>query len=268
MNHSTTHQDPSRQDPHDKHRPLSGVRIVITGGSAGLGLGLARQAAAAGAKVVAIARGRERLEQALQGSGVHPLVADVSDKYAIHRISAEVLERLGGVDVLIHNASSLGSVPLKTLLDTECEEVEQALQTNVLGPFRLTRALLGHTLAHGHRAVVVHLSSDAAVHAYPGWGAYSLSKAALDHMTRIWAAELGDRGVRFVAVDPGDMATDLHFAALPDADPSALRDPDVVASELMAFIARLSRDPQQLPSSTVRLSAEAWRSADIWRDNP
>ena len=255
MNDSTTHQGTARQEAWGDAR---GLRVVVTGGSAGLGLGLARGYAAAGARVVAIARNRERLERALAGSGVLPLAADVSEKRAIHRISAEVIEVLGGVDVLIHNASSLGPVPLKTLLETECEEVEEALQTNVLGPFRLTRALLGHTLAHGRGATVVTLSSDAAVNPYPSWGAYSLSKAALDQMTRIWGRELVEQGVRFVAVDPGDMATALHFAALPDADPDGLLDPEEVARELIGFIGRYGAAAPG--SAPARFSADAWRA--------
>ncbi len=84
--------------------------------------------------------------------------------------------------------------------------------------------------------LVVHVSSDAAVNAYPTWGAYSVSKAALDHLTRLWAVELEELGVRVLSVDPGDMDTAMHAAAIPDADPSELTDPDVVAARLVDLI--------------------------------
>ena len=99
---------------------------------------------------------------------------------------------LGGLDVLVNNASSLGPVPLRLLTDTDCEDVERALATNLLGPFRLTKALVGALAAsarEGRGALVLNVSSDAAVNAYPTWGAYGASKAALHHMTRIWDAE-------------------------------------------------------------------------------
>ncbi len=114
----------------------------------------------------------------------------------------QIIGALGGLDVLINNASDLGPVPLKLLADTECEDFERALATNVLGPFRLTKALLGSLSAsarEGSRAVVLNVSSDAAVNAYPGWGAYSASKAALLHLTSIWDEELkmGERPCSF-----------------------------------------------------------------------
>jgi len=99
----------------------------------------------------------------------------VSRKEEIHPIAVQILGRLGGVDVLVNSASSLGPTPLALLGDTECEDFEQALATNVLGPFRLTKALLGALTASarkGRAAVVLNVSSDAAINAYPGWGAY------------------------------------------------------------------------------------------------
>ena len=97
-------------------------------------------------------------------------------------------------------------MPLRLLLDTECEDLERALAVNLVGPFRLTKALAGPMVLRG-RGLVVHVSSDAAVEAYPRWGAYGVSKAALDHLGRIWAAELAGTGVRVLTVDPGEMDT-------------------------------------------------------------
>jgi NAD(P)-dependent dehydrogenase (short-subunit alcohol dehydrogenase family) len=131
-------------------------------------------------------------------------------------------------------------VPLVPLADTECEDLELALATNVLGPFRLTKALLG-TLAgsarEGRHALVVNVSTDAAVNAYPNWGAYGASKAALHHLSRIWDEELAPEGIRVVSIDPGDMDTPMHALAVPDADRSTLKRPDVAAREVADLIA-------------------------------
>lgn len=216
-------------------------RVVVTGGTSGLGLALAKQLAARGASVGVVARGRERVVaiEAESAGRIVGVVGDVARKDDIHPIALQLAGRLGGVDVLVHNASSLGPVPLRSLADTECEDLELALATNVLGPHRLTRALLGSlTRAQGGRGVVATISSDAAVNAYAGWGAYSASKAALLDATRIWDEEMRDRGVRFVSFDPGDMDTPLHAAALPDADPSALKRPEISAEELVALLER------------------------------
>jgi len=158
-----------------------------------------------------------------------------------------VLGWRGGLDVLINNASSLGPVPLAPLADTDCEDFAQALATNVLGPFRLTKAVLGALAASardGRGAVVVNVSSDAAINAYANWGAYGASKAALRHMTRIWEEELGHLGVRFLSLDPGDMDTPLHALAVPDADPRDLLAPAVAAQAIVdAILAALPTRP-------------------------
>jgi NAD(P)-dependent dehydrogenase (short-subunit alcohol dehydrogenase family) len=145
------------------------------------------------------------------------------------------------LDVLINNASDLGPVPLAFLGDTECEDLERALATNVVGPFRLTKALLGTLAASardGRGAVVVNVSSDAAMNPYPGWGAYGVSKAALHHMSNIWHEELASTGITFLSLDPGDMDTPLHALAVPDADRAALKAPETSAREIIAAVDR------------------------------
>jgi len=130
-------------------------------------------------------------------------------------------------------------VPLAPLADTTCEDFAEALQINVLGPFRLTKALLGALVSsarEGRGAVVLDISSDAAVNAYAGWGAYGASKAALHHMTAIWSEELAAEGIRFLSIDPGDMDTPLHALAVPDADLATLKRPEDSAAELIAAI--------------------------------
>ena len=123
---------------------LAGRRIAVTGGTSGLGLALVEELSTLGAHVAFVARGRERIEQVRRKwPKTHGIAGDVARKDEIHPIAIQVASALGGVDVLINNASSLGPVPLASLADTDCEDLEQALATNLLGPFRLTKALLG-----------------------------------------------------------------------------------------------------------------------------
>ena len=161
--------------------------------------------------------------------------------------------------MLINNASSLGPVPLALLADTECEALEEALAVNVVGSFRLTKALFGALAAsarEGRGALVINISSDAAVNAYPGWGAYGASKAALRHMTAIWAEEARDAGVQFLAIDPGDMDTPLHALAVPDADRSTLKRPQDAAAEIIETIVAA------LPASNKACRGDCMIAAD------
>jgi NAD(P)-dependent dehydrogenase (short-subunit alcohol dehydrogenase family) len=212
------------------------MRIAITGGTSGLGLALLREWRGRGAGVAFVARQRESVKRVARAHrGTIGIVGDVSRKEDIHPIATQILGSLGGLDVLVNNASSLGPTPLALLGDTECEDFETALATNVLGPFRLTRALLGALAASAKEtgaSVVLNVSSDAAVTPYAGWGAYGASKAALAHLTRIWHQEMAPDGIRFLSIDPGDMDTPLHTAAIPDADRSTLLRPEVAAKRL------------------------------------
>ena len=221
--------------------PLDGVRVAITGGTSGLGLALVREFLGRGAHVAFVARTAAHVEAvALAHPGAHGIVGDVARKEDIYPIALQIAGTLGGLDVLVNNASSLGPAPLVLLGDTACEELELALATNVLGPFRLTKALLGSLGAsarEGRGSVVLNVSSDAAINPYPQWGAYGASKAALRQMSRIWDEELAVEGIRFLSLDPGDMDTPLHALAVPDADPAALKRPEAAARELVDAIA-------------------------------
>jgi len=226
---------------------LIDLRVAITGGTSGLGLALVRELRRRGARVAFVARTRERVDAvAREQPGTHGIVGDVAAKEDIHPIALQIATALGGLDVLVNNASSLGPARLALLADTECEDFAVALETNVLGPFRLTRALLGALTAsarEGRGAVVLNISSDAAVNAYAQWGAYGASKAALRHMSAIWNEELAASGVRFLSLDPGDMDTPLHALAIPDADPATLTRPEAAARELTdAIAAALARE--------------------------
>jgi NAD(P)-dependent dehydrogenase (short-subunit alcohol dehydrogenase family) len=222
------------------HPTVRGLRVAVTGGTSGLGLALVEQLQAQGAQVAFVARDAARVaEVARRFPGTHGIAGDVSKKDDIYPIALQVTAALDGLDVLVHNASSLGPVPLALLADTECEDFEAALATNLVGPFRLTKALLGALRASardGRPAQVVHITSDAAATPYPGWGAYGASKAALTQLSRIWHEELHGHGVRVIALDPGDMDTPLHALALPDADPATLKRPADAAREILERI--------------------------------
>ena len=239
---------------------FSGLRVAITGGTSGLGLASVGELLHRSAQVAFVARGREGVERARrQWPAAHGIVGDVSKKEDIHPIAIQILGALGGLDVLINNASDLGPLPLALLADTECEDFERALATNLLGPFRLTKALLGSLAAsarEGSGAVVVNISSDAAANAYPRWGAYGASKAALHHLSRIWNVELTSEGIHILSFDPGDMDTPLHALAIPDADRSTLKSPNTAARELADTIAagwqRRTPDSESIPQEAIR----------------
>jgi NAD(P)-dependent dehydrogenase (short-subunit alcohol dehydrogenase family) len=209
--------------------------------------------------VVLVARSREDVERTvaeIRGAGgeAHALVGDVGDKEQVHPLAGAAAALVGPVDLLVHNASTLGPTPLRLLLDTDCEDLERVLTVNLVGPFRLTKVLAGSMALRGE-GLVVHVSSDAAVNAYPAWGAYGVSKAALDHLGRIWAAELEGTGVRFLTVDPGEMDTRMHADAMPEADRAGLADPAAVAAKVVAMI----RSSETIPSGS-RLEAAAWKA--------
>ena len=216
---------------------IKGQGAIITGASRGLGRALAEQLAEAGAKVVLVAREAAPLQDVaatLRGRGLeaHAIAADVADKQAAHRIAGRAQGLVGDIALAIHNASTLGPVPLRLLLDTDCEDLAAVLETNLVGPFRLTKILAGAMVLRG-AGTIVHISSDAAVSAYPRWGAYGVSKAAQDHLARILAAELEGTGVRILSVDPGEMDTAMHAAAMPDADRTTLALPADAARRIL-----------------------------------
>lgn len=220
---------------------LRGRGVIVTGGSRGLGAALGAALVARGAKVVLVARDEGPLLEEVariagQGPGeAHGLAFDVADKEAVHRIAGAAAAMVGDVSLLVHGASSLGPVPLRPLLDLACEDLERVLAVNVVGPFRLTKAIAGGMALRGEGTVVA-ISSDAAVEAYPRWGAYAATKAATDHLVRTLAAE--NPALRFLSFDPGEMDTAMHRAAVPDADPTTLARPDAVAAELLAWLDR------------------------------
>ena len=238
---------------------LQGKAALVTGASRGLGRALGEELAARGAKVALVARGAAELEKVAAGiraaGGVaYALPGDIGEKTAVHGLAGAAAAIVGPIDLLVHNASILGPTPLRLLLDTECEDLGDVLEKNLVGPFRLTKIIAGSMALRGE-GVIVHLSSDAAVAAYPRWGAYGVSKAAQDHLSRQWAAELGELGVRVFAVDPGEMDTEMHARAMPDADRSTLAEPRRVAYRIAEMIESGS------VAGGSRVEAQSWRVA-------
>lgn len=217
--------------------------VVITGGTSGLGRQLALQLSKQGAKILIIARNIENFTS--EQNEILAIKSDVSLKNNIYPLAGEIFSKLGHVDALFNVASTLGPTPLRLLIDTDCEDFEQVLTTNLMGPFRLSKALLPDMLLR-KTGLIVNISSDAALNAYPKWGAYSVSKSALDHLTAVFQAELSSEGIQFLAIDPGDMNTPMHFAAIPDANPDQLRDPAESAQRIINYISQQDFNNQRI----------------------
>jgi NAD(P)-dependent dehydrogenase (short-subunit alcohol dehydrogenase family) len=195
------------------------MTALITGGSRGLGLALARHLAANGWNLVVDGRNADALERArreLDAVGPGTVVAlpgDIADP--VH-VAALVNAAAGqsGFELLVNNAGTLGPSPLPHVAWLRTGDLERILRTNVLAPLRLVQAALPHLRAA--RGAVVNVTSDAAVEGYAGWGGYGASKAALEQLSRVLAAEEPD--VRVLWVDPGDMRTQMHQDAFPGED--------------------------------------------------
>ena len=189
---------------------------LITGASRGLGLALARQLASEGWQLVIDARGAEALEAARLALAKHTrvvaVVGDVTDS-GHRRELVKVARELGGLDALVNNASILGPSPQPVLLDYPLEVLERVYRTNVIAPLALVQAM---SIVLKPGACVINVTSDAGVEAYEGWGGYGSSKAALEQLSNILAAE--NPTLHIYWVDPGDMRTQMHQEAFPGED--------------------------------------------------
>ena len=202
---------------------------IITGASRGLGLALTRALAARDWTLVVDARDGQALAEATHGlDGVVAVAGDVTDPRHRARLVAEAGD---GIDLVVNNASALGPSPQPALAAYPLEELRRVLEVNLLAPLALVQEALPHL---ARNAVVVDVSSDAAVEPYPGWGGYGTSKAALDHLTAILATE--HPGLRVYAVDPGDMRTQLHQEAFPGEDISDRPPPEDSVPGILALV--------------------------------
>lgn len=218
---------------------LSESVALITGGSRGLGREIAHQFAERGAQLVLVARGKQSLQAAAaaleEQTEVLAIAADVGQQ--AERIAEAALARFGRVDVLVNNASGIGPSPMPLMADYPWEELLRLFRTNAVAPLHLTQLLLPQMLA-SQAGVVINVTSDAAVQAYPGWGGYGASKAALEHWSRVMAAELEGSGVRIFLVDPGDMNTEMHRRAEPGVDLTHLPEPWLPAPAFVHLVER------------------------------
>jgi len=216
---------------------------LITGASRGLGLALARALADRGWRLIIDARGAAELEAAraelAQRTTVTAVVGDVTDPG--HRAAlASAAQAAGGLDTAVNNASWLGPSPQPSLLDYPLGALAKVYETNVIAPLAVLQAVWG-SLKPG--ACVINVSSDAGREAYAGWGGYGSSKAALEQLSAILAAENPDR--RIYWVDPGDMNTQMLQEAYPGEDVSDRPLPEV---SVPGFLALLEPGGQPLPS--------------------
>jgi NAD(P)-dependent dehydrogenase (short-subunit alcohol dehydrogenase family) len=213
------------------HRPLA----LVTGGSAGLGRALVHALHDRGWTVVTDARDPVRLAEANRDlDNVAAVPGDVADAGHRAHLMAAVRRLTGpedGLDLLVHNASTLGPLPMPHLADLETDSLAAVWETNAGAPHALTRGLVPDLLAA--EGILLSLSSDASVQHYPGWGAYGAAKAALDHLTLTFAEETG---VTAYVVDPGDMDTQMHRDAEPGEDLSHLPRAETVVPHLLALI--------------------------------
>jgi NAD(P)-dependent dehydrogenase (short-subunit alcohol dehydrogenase family) len=204
---------------------------LITGGSAGLGRALAHALADEGWRVVADARDADRLAAATDRPEIVAVPGDLTNDWHRAAIAAAV-EREGRLDLLVHNASTLGPTPMPRLGAATLDDFHQVWRTNVGVPLALTADLLPLLLAS--RGIVLSISSDAGVEHYEGWGLYGASKAGLDHVTLTFGAENPE--ITAYAVDPGDMRTEMHQAAFPGEDISDRPLPETVVPHLLALL--------------------------------
>lgn len=225
---------------------------LVTGGSRGLGYALTAELVRRRWHVVVTARDRARLDSSvrqLDGPGsVTPVAGDVADPEHRRELAAAV-SALGGPDLLVNNASILGPSPQPRLVEYPLDVLTDVYATNTVAPVALVQ-LLG-PLVERRRGTIVNITSDAAVEAYPGWGGYGSSKAALDQITNILGAELPD--LRAYSFDPGDMNTDMQRAAFPDEDVSDRPAPETVVPALLRLL-------------TDRPPSGRYRAADLTTD--
>jgi NAD(P)-dependent dehydrogenase (short-subunit alcohol dehydrogenase family) len=218
---------------------------LVTGGSRGFGLALAAALVGADWDVVVDGRDRSSLEAAADrlGPRLHIVPGDVTDP--VHRGElVDQARRLGGLDLLVNNAGTLGPSPLPPLREVDPRVLMDVLGTNVVAPLALIQLAL--PLLEERGGAVINVTSDAAVEAYEGWGTYGASKAALEQLSNVLAAEV--RGVTVWWLDPGDMRTEMHQAAFPGED---ISDRPLPESVIPAVVGLLDRRP---PSGRIRAS--------------
>lgn len=196
--------------------------VMITGASRGLGRALTLAFAKEGAKLAICSRSQESLlrvkkEAAHLGAQVLAVTADISKPRDVERFVAMTEEAYGQIDVLINNASILGPSPMPLLLDYPEEDFAEVLRVNAISPFLVTRRVIPGMMERNEGSII-NVTSEAGHTGYAGWGAYGISKFAVEGLTQTWADELSETNVRVNMVDPGEMDTEMHQLAVPNCD--------------------------------------------------
>lgn len=209
-----------------------GSTALVTGGTRGLGRELVLALHRAGVRTRTIARRRRGIE-ALQrlAPEVTAYQGDLTQRGTTARVARRLARDQVKLDLIIHNAGLLG--PRAPLADWSRKEFDQVMAANLSAPFDLTRRLLPHCSA---TATIVFISSGVTNAVRRNWGAYQVSKVALENLAETFALELGDTGPRILIYDPGGMRTDMRHAAFPDEDPLTLPTPDEVAAHLLKLV--------------------------------
>ncbi|WP_040811262.1 SDR family NAD(P)-dependent oxidoreductase [Nocardia concava] len=210
--------------------PENKKRALVTGASAGFGRAVALALAERDWELIIVARGADRLERVRSATRAHAIAGDVADPEVQARIADAVGD--GRLDLVLNNASALGPSPLPTLERYPLDELTTVLAANVIAPLAILQLTLPALRASD--GIVVDISSDAAVGGYEGWGGYGASKAALDQLTNVLAAENPD--LRIYSFDPGDMRTEMHQAAFPGEDISDRPEPETVVPALLHLL--------------------------------
>ncbi|WP_099352774.1 SDR family NAD(P)-dependent oxidoreductase [Fredinandcohnia onubensis] len=206
--------------------------VMITGASKGLGRALTLAFAKEGAKLAICARTENALLKVKQeaeslGAKVLAVTADVSRSRDVDRFVSITEEAYGQIDVLINNASMLGPSPMPLLLDYPEEDFAEVLRVNAVSTFLVTkRVCLG--MLERNQGSIINVTSEAGHIGYAGWGAYGVSKFAVEGITQTWADELSETGIQINMVDPGEMDTDMHRLAVPDCDYPLAKPEEVV----------------------------------------
>jgi NAD(P)-dependent dehydrogenase (short-subunit alcohol dehydrogenase family) len=202
-------------------------------------LEIAREFAGHGYGLILAARSQAPLDAAVRElSSVTEVVAvpgDVADEAHAEALVQAGLERFGHIDVLVNNASELGPSPMPPLEEFPRAALRTILDVNLIAPLHLTQLVLPEMKRRGD-GIIINVTSDAGVEAYPGWGGYGAGKAALEHLSRTLSAELEGTGTRIYVVDPGDMDTKMHRDAEPGVDLSDLPGPDVPAPAFLQLV--------------------------------
>lgn len=217
--------------------------VVITGASRGLGKALTLAFAKKGTKLAICARGETELvkvkgEAERLGGEVLAIPADVSEPRDVETFISAVEEAYGRIDVLINNASVLGPSPIPLLLDYPEEDFAEVLRVNAVSPFLMTKRVLPGMLARNSGSII-NVTSEAGHVGYAGWGAYGVSKFALEGLTETWADELKETNVRMNMVDPSEMDTEMHALAVPECD-YELADPNDLTDVFLYLASDLS----------------------------